>query len=144
MTTVQMPSTNQPIDYDFINQLVNQVNSHDNFISQTSTNVTSSILGGDIVSSKLKFYAVQLSIPSDGKAVANTTVSVPTAGLTGFLNPPIIVATANSKDSASLAGCTVIVSNVTASNYNLSVRWLESKASGVDMFINVLAIGSIA
>ena len=144
MTTVQMPGTNQPIDYDFINQLVTQVNSHDNFISQTSTNVTSKIFKKDVVASKLKIYADSFSIsPTGNKVTANTQTLVATETLSGFSSTPLIIATATSENSTSSAGCTVIVSNVTKEKYEIYVRWLETK-SNVQMSVNVLAIGSAA
>ena len=138
-----MPGTNQPIDYDFINQLVTQVNSHDNTLSQTSTNATSSILNQSVVSNKLKTYAIEISIPATSAEV-NTTIAVPSPSFVGFSNTPIIVATAKSKNTTSAAGCTIIISNVTATTCDINVRWLEKKTSGVDMSINLLAIGPIA
>jgi hypothetical protein len=143
MTTVQMPGTNQPIDYDFINQLVTQVNYHDGFISQTSTNGTSSILKQSVISNKLKTHAEEISIPATSAEVS-TTVAVPSPTFSGFSNTPIVIVTAKAKNTTSAAGCTILVSNVTATTCDINVRWLEKKASGVEMSINLLAIGPTA
>lgn len=143
MTTIDMPGTNQPIDYDFIDRLVTQVNSHDNTLSQTSTNAISSILNQSVVSNKLKTYAIEIIIPTT-LSKTNTTVALPSPSFVGFSNSPIVIATAKAKNTTSAAGCAIIISNVTATTCDINVRWLEDKTSGVEMSVNLLAIGPTA
>jgi len=143
MSTIQMPGTNQPIDYDFINQLVNQVNLHDASLALTSTNATSTILEQTNISNKLKTFATNVSIPATS-CTTGTTTFVPTPAFAGFSNTPIVVATASTKDSSAAAGCTIFISEVTATGCVVNIRWLETKTSGVQMSINLLAIGPTA
>jgi len=142
--TIQMPGTNQPVDYDFINQLVNVVNNHTTSLNLTAATSSSSIIGESVLSNKLKTYGINnLKIPATSSTV-NTSVSVSSAKFDGFSNTPIIIATPTATSTASGVGCTIIISNVTASSCDITVRWLETKASGVDMYVNLLAIGPTA
>jgi len=141
--TIQMPGTNQPVDYDFINQLVNVVNDHTTSLNLTAATSNSSIIGQSVLSNKLKTYGIELAIPATSSTI-NTYVSVPSPKFDGFSNTPIITATAKSKTSTSGVGCTILISNVTANTCDITVRWLETKTSGVDMSINLIAIGPTA
>jgi hypothetical protein len=138
-----MPGTNQPVDYDFINQLVNVVNNHTTSLNLTAATSTSSILEQQPLSNKLKTYGINIKIPASS-STANTLVAAPSPTFEGFSNTPIIIATPTANSSASGVGCTVIISGVTATTCNISVRWLETKTSGVDMSINLIAIGPTA
>ena len=139
---LQIPGTNQPIDYDFINQLVQVVNNHTTSLNLTSATAMSEIFKNDTLSNKLKTIALELTIPANSSTTSDT-VNVPSPNFTGFSNTPVITATAKSTSTASAAGCTILISNVTASGCDINVRWLEDK-SGVDMSINLIAIGPTA
>jgi hypothetical protein len=137
MAAISLPERGQPLDVNYIYDIVSQVNSIENRIAVRNTSV-SNINGNTDTTSNLRFYAQQQAlITSESKA--NTTETI-TFTYPVFKFAPVVTATVVNR-SGSTYGDDVICTlrNITTSTAAVVVRF--NSAGKVDLLVNLIAVG---
>ena len=137
MAAISLPERGQPLDVNYIYEMVSQINSIENKIAIRNTSV-STINNNTDTTSNLKFYAEQKALITS-EAKANTTETI-TFTYPRFKFTPVVTATVLN-DGGSTSGDDVIctVRNLTTSTAAVVVRF--NAAGKVDLFVNLIAIG---
>jgi len=137
MAAISLPERGQPLDVNYIYEMVSQINSIENRIAIRNTSV-STINNNTDTTSNLKFYAEQKALITS-EAKANTTETI-TFTYPRFKFTPVVTATVLN-NSGSTSGDDVIctVRNLTTSTAAVVVRF--NAAGKVDLFVNLIAIG---
>ena len=132
MAAISLPERGQPLDVNYIYDIVSQVNSIENRIAIRNTSV-SNINNNTDTTSNLRFYAQQQAlITSESKA--NTTETI-TFTYPVFKFTPVV------NRSGSTYGDDVICTlrNITTSTAAVVVRF--NAAGKVDLLVNLVAVG---
>lgn len=137
MAAIPLPERGQPLDVNYIYDMVNQINSITNTIAIRSTS-TSKVNTNSDTTSNLKFYAETKNLSTtnaSGNATESFFFTYPE-----FKFPPVVVVTVTN-NSGSTAGDNVIstLRNVGTSRAEGIVRFNVSGA--VNLSINAIAIG---
>jgi hypothetical protein len=137
MAAISLPERGQPLDVNYIYEMVSQINSIENRIAIRNTSV-STINNNTDTTSNLKFYAEQKALITS-EAKANTTETI-TFTYPRFKFTPVVTATVLN-DGGSTSGDDVIctVRNLTTSTAAVVVRF--NSPGKVDLFVNLIAIG---
>jgi hypothetical protein len=138
--TLPLPTANQPIDYDFINTLINEVNKISQDVSSLNQSSKSSIKGNQIRQSDMVFFGVEVQIPKPAQNVKYSEVRIPFDGVS-FRDAPIVTSTA--KTAAKTLNFTISVESVSSKACNLNIIWAASPPEGT-ITISVLAAGQRA
>jgi hypothetical protein len=138
--TLPLPTANQPIDYDFINTLINEVNKISQDVSSLNQSSKSSIKGNQIRQSDMVFFGVEVQIPKPAATETYSEVRVPFEGVS-FRDAPIVTSTA--KTAANNLNFTITVDSVSSKACNLNIIWGTVKPS-TTITISVLAAGQRA
>lgn len=137
MAAISLPERGQPLDVNYIYEMVSQINSIENRIAIRNTSV-SSINANTDTTSNLKFYAEQKALITS-EAKANTTETI-TFTYPRFKFTPVVTATVlNNTGSTSGDDVICTVRNLTTSSVAVVVRF--NAAGKVDLFVNLIAIG---
>jgi len=141
MTNIPIPSTNQPIDYDFLNTIVQTINYLSDANAIDNATSISAIFNQTVASNKVKVLALTNNVVSETKSQPNVMATVQISfGSTTFKGNPFVVATPRAVNSANFAGCSYFISNLSSSGCTINIKWLVEKSS-INMFFDVLAIG---
>lgn len=137
MAAISLPERGQPLDVNYIYEMVSQINSLENRIAIRNTSV-SSINGNTDTTSNIKFYAEQKALITS-EAKANTTETI-TFTYPRFKFTPIVTATVVN-NSGSTPGDDVICTlrNITTSTAAVVVRF--NAGGKVDLLVNLTAVG---
>jgi len=137
MAAISLPERGQPLDVNYIYEMVNQINSIENRIAIRNTSV-SSINGVQDTTSNIKFYAAQQALITS-EAKANTTETI-TFTYPRFKFTPIVTATVFNF-SGSTPGDDVICTlrNIGTEGAAVVIRF--NSAGKVDLRVNLTAIG---
>lgn len=141
---IPIPQRGQPIDIDYIYQIVSQLNSLTTQISSNST-VLSAVDNGingikESTTNNLRFYAYRKSVKK-GAVTAGASESWFIDFNPNFLYIPIVTATpVNNNSSPAGADCSVVISNISTSRVSGTV--IFNKAGQADVDINIIAIGT--
>ena len=142
---IPLPQRGQPIDIDYLYQIVSQINTLTTKISSNST-VLSSIDNGingvkQSTTNNLRFYASTKSVKKS-QVTANTTEPWFIDFSPNFLYVPIVIATPVNNNSTSTAGDRVsVVINKIATN-RVDGKMIFNVAGNIDVNINIIAIGT--
>lgn len=141
---IPLPQRGQPIDVDYLYQIVNQINSLTNQVSSTSTvlsTVNNGIVGSkDSTTNNLRFFASTKNVKK-GSVTASTNESWFIDFNPNFLYAPIVVATVvNNTGSTAGNNIIAVVKNVTTSRVDGNI--LFNTAGTIDVNINIIAIGT--
>lgn len=137
--TLPIPTANQPIDYDFINAITNEINRISTEVAGLNQNSTSSINGKEIRQSNLVFFGTDVQVQSPGTATYSE-ITVPFNGVS-FKDAPLVTATA--KTDLKTVTFTIGVKNITNKGCNLNIIWGPTKPTSTTT-ISVLAVGQRA
>ena len=144
MPQISPPERGQPIDIDYLYEIVNAINTINNQIVSTS-NAESRVSGANptstdaVKTSSLKFYANQISVAS-GKFDADQTQTVKVVFPFNFLYPPVVTATPliqNFKEQSK--NVIVAIENVTTGAVDVLVTFKKSGQADID--IHLIAVG---
>lgn len=144
MPQISPPERGQPIDVDYLYEIVSAINTINNQIVSTS-NAESRVSGANPTStdalktSSLKVYASQVSIAS-GKFDADQTFTQGLRFPSAFLYPPVVTVTPlvqNFKEQSK--NVIVAIENVTTGGVDILVTF--KKSGQVDIDVHVIAIG---
>lgn len=141
---IPVPQRGQPLDVDYIYQIINQLNTLTNQISANSTTlstVDNGIVGQkDVTTNNLRFVAITKNIKKDA-ATANQSQTWFIDFSPQFLYVPVVTATAvNKNGSAAGDNLSVVIKNVSTSRVDGSVRFGTS--GNIDVNVNIIAIGT--
>ena len=137
MAAISLPERGQPLDVNYIYEMVSQINSIENRIAIRNSSV-SSIAKVEETTSNLKFFASQQSLITS-EAKANTTETI-TFTYPRFKFTPIVTASIFNF-SGSTPGDDVICTlrNLTTTTAAVVIRF--NSAGKVDLRVNLTAIG---
>jgi hypothetical protein len=137
MAAISLPERGQPLDVNYIYEMVSQINSIENRIAIRNTSVSTVNANSD-TTSNIKFYAEELALTTT-EAKANATDSV-TFTFPRFKFTPVVTASIFNR-SGSTPGDDVIFTlrNITTSSATVVVRFNSS--GKVDLRVNLIAIG---
>jgi hypothetical protein len=145
MPQISPPERGQPIDVDYLYEIVNAINTINNQIVSTS-NAESRVAGTSpsgtdaIKTSSLKFYAIQVPIPSRTVSADENQVVNVQFQPSGFLYPPIVTVTPIVQDSSDASQNVIAtIKNVTTNGVDVIVVY--KKAGQLDVDIHLLAVG---
>lgn len=138
--TLPIPTANQPIDYNFINTLVNEFNAISTEVAALNKNSTSRINGKTINQSSIVVFGADVQVLAPGTTATYSETTVSFEGMS-FNTIPVVTATA--KTDFNSITFSIGVSNVTKSGCKLSVTW-GPKRPETPMTVSVLAIGERA
>lgn len=138
MAAISLPERGQPLDVNYIYEMVSQINSIENRIAIRNTSV-STVNSNTDTTSNIKIYAEQKAL-STTEAKANTIETVTFSFDQKFKFVPVVTATVFN-DGGSTTGDDVICTlrNLTTSGVAVVVRF--NSAGKVDLFVNMIAIG---
>jgi hypothetical protein len=150
MGIINDPTPGQPIDVNYISQIVKAVNGlNDDYVTKDKQSRIAKAKKGskttyDVTrTSNLALVAGYTEVSSDTKTNTKDVKEVTFAFNRTFSNPPIVVATpeiATSGITKTTSGVTVLITNVTKSTVKMSVLF-DSTAKKTTIGINILAIG---
>jgi hypothetical protein len=141
---IPLPQRGQPIDIDYLYQIVSQINTLTNQISSTST-VLSAVDNGvngikESTTNNLRFYAFTKSVKK-GNVTAGASESWFIDFNPSFIYIPIVTATpVNNSSSPAGNSLSVVIKNVSTSRVDGSI--IFNQAGQADVNINVIAIGT--
>jgi hypothetical protein len=144
MPQISPPERGQPIDVDYLYEIVSAINTINNQIVSTS-NAESRVSGANPIStdavktSSLKFYAAQVPIAS-GKFDADQTFTQKVVFPSNFLYPPVVTVTPlvqNFKEQSK--NVIVAIENVTTGAVDVLLTFKKSGQTDVD--VHLIAIG---
>lgn len=141
---IPVPQRGQPIDIDYIYQIVSQLNSLTTQISSNSTvlsTVDNGIARKDSTTNNLRFFASTKSVKKT-QVTANSTEPWFIDFSPNFLYIPIVIATPVNNNSSSTAGDNVItvINKITTSR--VDGKMIFNTAGNVDVNVNIIAIGT--
>jgi hypothetical protein len=141
LTQIQIPSTNQPVDYDILNTIVSTVNSLSTAVTKSISNSDSSIFGAQVASNIIKIIATTNNPVSETEAKVDTISTIQISfGTNTFSSVPFVTVTPRASNSTNFAACSYFISNLTATGCTINVKWISAKKP-VNMWFDVLAIG---
>lgn len=141
---IPLPQRGQPIDVDYIYQIINQLNTLTNQVSSTSTTLSSVDNGingiKESTTSNLRLYSSTKNVKK-GSVTASSNESWFVDFNPQFLYIPIVVATIVN-NNASTAGNNIVsvIKNVTTSRVDGNI--IFNTSGTIDVNINVIAVGT--
>lgn len=148
MAKVPLPERGQPLDVAYIYQMANAINQTSDQIATTSKNYSSVYTASagtqQVKNAELRFYADKVRLVTEESVTAQTvktkTINFGTNNQFGYA--PVVMATpvisAETVTDASQQ-TSVVVSSVTASSCDITLRFAKTGTATVDVYI--LAIG---
>jgi len=144
MTQLQNPQRGQPLDIDYIYQMVQQINTLSTKVLSQST-VLSTINNGvnetqEFTTNNLRFYAFTKNVKS-GTVNAGEEVSWTIDFTPNFLLTPVVTATARNRKNDAIGNFAyAVITNVNTAQ--VQGRVIFNKAGTVDVNVNIIAIGT--
>lgn len=141
---IPVPQRGQPIDIDYVYQIVSQLNSLTTQISSNSTvlsTVDNGIARKDSTTNNLRFFASTKSVKKT-QVTAGSTESWFIDFSPNFLYIPIVIATPVNNSSSSTAGDKVSVVINKVSTNRVDGKMIFDTAGNVDVNVNIIAIGT--
>jgi hypothetical protein len=144
MPQISPPERGQPIDVDYLYEIVNAINTINNQIVSTS-NAESRVAGSTstqtdaVKTSSLKFYASQVTVTS-ANVSADQTITTKIIFPSNFLYAPIVTATPIVQDGSDASKNVIAtIQNVTSGGVDVLLTF--KKAGQTDVDIHLIAIG---
>jgi hypothetical protein len=149
MGIINDPTPGQPVDVNFLSQMVSAINSlNDDFVTKDKQSRVVKTRGSSSVfenarTTSLSFVGGYIQVTSDAKSNTKDVISKTFAFGRTFQNPPIVTLTPQvdssgvDKDTSSI---TVMITKVTKSTVTFSVLF-DSKSKKTTIGVNIIAIG---
>lgn len=143
---IPLPQRGQPIDIDYIYQIVSQLNTVSSVVSSNTT-VLSTVDNGvsgrkENTTNNLRFYAATKNVRK-ASVTANTTDPFFFELNPAFIQIPIVTLTiVNNNKSSAGNSVTAVITNVSTARVDGAVFYPTGSSSGaVDININMIAVG---
>ena len=144
MPQISPPERGQPIDVDYLYEIVSAINTINQQITTTS-NAESRVSGATptstdaVKTSSLKFYASQITVPG-GRRDADQTDTVSVDFPFSFQFPPVVTATPIVQASDEQSKNVILtIKNVTTTKVDVLLTY--KKSGQVDVDIHLIAVG---
>ena len=147
---LQLPQRGQPMDYSYLYQLVEQVNS---LSAELARSKTSNYFNNDnpgqtrdtLSAADTKIVATTLKFSDNIKNTSDKVTKTIPFDSSGFLYPPIVTVTpqvAETGNNTDLGkDVTVVITAVTANSVTVQVNYNLGKKQDVTVRLNVIAVG---
>jgi hypothetical protein len=145
MSQISPPEKGQPLDVDYIYQIVTTLNSLNNALA-TSKNATSYIAGNDgnitlVNTSSLQFFSKTIAVNFEGTVTAGRTLEVDVEFPKEFKTLPIVTATPYIRGAISEANKNVVVTTVSTTLKKTKLLLTCQVAGSISIDVGVLALG---
>lgn len=138
MGILQVPNQGQPLDTDYIAQMVQQINELTTAVGDRSTSY-SNINNTSVKTSEVKIFATTINVLSSTNKTDGDTVDV-TVNYPAFRGFPVITATVVSGASSNIGDtATVVFKNI--SSQQATMRVIFHRGGNLNINVNVLAVG---
>jgi len=138
MGILQTPNPGQPLDTDYIGQMVTQINDLTTAVGDRSTSY-STINNTSVRTGELKVFAITQNVVASTNKSDGDTVDI-TVNYPPFRGFPVITATIVSGSSSNIGDdATVVVK--TASSQSATLRVKFNRGGTLNINLNVIAIG---
>lgn len=140
---IQIPSQNQPIDYDFINTIATEFNKLDQYVSNLVYNTQSSIDGSSMTPNDVVIWADNIEIDNTTGTAKAINKQVVFNGVS-FKNPPIVTATCTTQISGTTITLTAYDIKTGGCQINAIFESKPSTTALPKLAINIIAVGQRA
>lgn len=146
MPQISPPERGQPLDIDYLYEIVSSINDINNQLAPANSTSVSRIPGADstrtdaIKTASIKMFAIEVPVAT-GKVSAGGIVTRPVQFSSNFLYKPIVTVTPiikNYRDQSK--NCIVTIENVTTSGVDI-VFTFTANAENVAVDAHIIAIG---
>jgi hypothetical protein len=134
LRNIPVPQQGQPIDYAYISEIVNQLNSLTNSFGSIKTNTKIKEVE---TKQEPRISTASIAVTNNFAKVGDT-YAAPTMTITGFSKPPSVTATFKSSDKTKIKAYAVITDITTTS---ISVTLIGQETGTIAGTIEVVAIG---
>lgn len=143
---IQLPQRGQPIDYSYLYQLVDQVNSVTAELSRSKTtnyfeNGNPSQTRDSLSTSETKVVATTLKFTDSMKDTKDSVTKTIAFGGGGFLYNPVVTVTPQITESSSTFDLSTSITSITPNSVTVKINYNGGKKQDVTIILNVLAIG---
>jgi hypothetical protein len=143
---IQLPQRGQPIDYTYLYQLVEQVNSVSAELSRSKTSNTfdngnPSQARDNLSASDTKIVATTLKFTDNMKDTKDSITKTISFGSAGFLYNPVVTVTPQIVDGSSTFDLSTMITSITPNSVTVKINYNYGKKQDVVIILNVLAIG---
>lgn len=146
MPQISPPEKGQPLDIDYLYEIVSSINDINNQLSPSNSNSVSKIAGVDstrpdsIKTSSVKMFAIEVPVAT-GKVSSGGIIVRPVQFPSNFLYKPIVTVTPIIKNFRNQSkNCIVTIENVTTSGFDI-IFTFTANADNVAVDAHVIAIG---